>query len=360
MIYLIDTIGTETGMHRYDEAFCRALQRQGHQVRICSNFSTDGQRPCFGNFYHGGAVRKVSGLLCALLAVCWLRLRHRSSGDRFVYQSFGLRLIDMLFVLLFCGSRRLVLIAHDVYEITSVDQCDHHRRLKDQIYRHCVPAILCHSHDTLRLLRDDVHYAGRLGYCPHLSYDFVKDVDPQHVGDDIRQLVDASRPNLLFFGQVRATKGIHVLLDAIAQLRATGFDQANIIIAGQDKEHLVDTGQLPAFVRTALRYITDDELNYLFMHTQHILLPYTDIYQSGVLEMVVYFGRHALLSDVPFFREFAQQYPSFCTLYSPNDGQHLAQAIRDAGSHVHAYDEADVRRYKAAHDTACIAHFLYP
>ena len=358
MIYLVDTIGTETGMHLYDQSFCNTLQAKGVAVRVLSNYSTaDGrQKALFPNFYHGGKLLMMVKFAWALFVFALFRLSH--SGT-YVYQSFGLRLIDQFFIRII-GRKNLFVIVHDIFEITGTNGEDVRKAQKIAFYQSHIPAIICHSENALQTLHD-FGYQGRSIYYPHFSYEFSKEINPLEVASEIKDAVKADKVNFLFFGQLRQTKGITILQKAIDILKQKDF-AGNIIIAGMDKEHFIDETQQPPFVQTILRYITDSELNHLFSTCQYVLLPYTEIYQSGVLEVVIYFRCPALMSDIPYFSQMIDQFPSFGHLYHPNTPEALAELmtriIKGNVTGGKYFVEKDIAKYNELHEPSRLISFL--
>lgn len=358
MIYLVDTIGTETGMHLYDQSFCNTLQAKGVAVRVLSNYSTaDGrQKALFPNFYHGGKVLMMVKFAWALFVFALFRLSH--SGT-YVYQSFGLRLIDQFFIRII-GRKNLFVIVHDIFEITGTNGEDARKAQKIAFYQSHIPAIICHSENALQTLHD-FGYQGRTIYYPHFSYEFSKEINPHEVAPEIKEAVKTDKINFLFFGQLRQTKGITILQKAIDILKQKDF-AGNIIIAGMDKEHFIDETQQPPFVQTILRYITDSELNHLFSTCQFVLLPYTEIYQSGVLEVVIYFRCPALMSDIPYFSQMIDQFPSFGHLYHPNTPEALAELmnriIKGNVTGGKYFVEKDIAKYNELHEPSRLISFL--
>ena len=358
MIYLVDTIGTETGMHLYDQSFCNTLQAKGVAVRVLSNYSTaDGrQKALFPNFYHGGKLLMMVKFAWALFVFALFRLSH--SGT-YVYQSFGLRLIDQFFIRII-GRKNLFVIVHDIFEITGTNGEDARKAQKIAFYQSHIPAIICHSENALQTLHD-FGYQGRTIYYPHFSYEFSKEINPHEVAPEIKEAVKADKINFLFFGQLRQTKGITILQKAIDILKQKDF-AGNIIIAGMDKEHFIDETQQPPFVQTILRYITDSELNHLFSTCQYVLLPYTEIYQSGVLEVVIYFRCPALMSDIPYFSQMIDQFPSFGHLYHPNTPEALAELmtriIKGNVTGGKYFVEKDIAKYNELHEPSRLISFL--
>lgn len=347
MIYLIDTIGTESGMNLYDKAFQNAFLKNGKDVVTVSNFAEEGTLPILSNFYHGNQFNKIFGL-----AVSWLKLLLfvvKHPRDLFFYQSFGLRFIDMIFLSLFIKRKTLFVIVHDVFEITDGKKGDFKKKLQVFIYKHWIKNVLCHSNQSLKILKDEVHYPGNVLKFPHFQYDFDKTFDETKIVDEVKAAVAEEKTNFLFFGQIRETKGIDVLVDAIKEL--ADEDSINIIIAGSDKSGFMKSVSLPSNVKLICRYIKDDELSFLFSKVQTIILPYKEIFQSGVLEMVVYFRKFAIMSDVTAFKDFISSYPSFGVTYSPNTGSSLAGCMKN-NLNASSYAPEDVRKYQNDHDVA--------
>lgn len=345
-------------MHLYDQSFSNTLQAKGVAVRVLSNYtSADGsQKALFPNFYHGGKLLMMMKFAWALFVFAIFRFLH--SGT-YVYQSFGLRMIDQFFIRII-GRKNLFVIVHDIFEITGTNGEDARKVQKIDFYQKRIPAIICHSENALQTLHD-FGYQGRTIYYPHFSYEFSKEINPLEVAAEIKEAVETDKINFLFFGQLRQTKGITILQQTIDILKQKDFE-GNIIIAGMDKEHFIDETQQPSFVKTILRYITDSELNHLFSNCQFVLLPYTEIYQSGVLEVVIYFRCPALMSDIPYFRQMVDDFPSFGHLYHPNTPEALAElmTMMTKGNVTRGdyFVEKDIAKYNELHEPSRLISFL--
>ena len=87
MIYLIDTIGKETGMHLYDAAFKNCFEKHGKEVRILSNYiDKDTSQPLIQNFYHGNKLYKIYNLLSSIFQM-WMFYAKHKKGNIWIYQS---------------------------------------------------------------------------------------------------------------------------------------------------------------------------------------------------------------------------------------------------------------------------------
>lgn len=339
MIYIIDTIGNETGMHLYDESFIDKLKECGGTAYVISNYKKGNDCPSLHNYYRGKRAIRIAGVAIDILKLHIFSLHHKD--DIFIYQSFGLRVLDMLFFSIFLKRRNSFLLVHDLYEFRTAGNGDSRMALKQKFYARC-PNFICHSRavekDLLDLRRDE---SVRVIYLPHVEYTYSTDYDLKKVGYDVKDSVDRNKTNILFFGQLCLTKGIDRLLKDWEHIPS----DFNLIIAGRDKNGLlIDYNPLPN-VKKIIRYIENDELNYLFSSVDAVVLPYREIYQSGVLETVVHFRKPALLSDIAPFAEYLKRYPSFGILL---DNENLASSLEHLLKNKF-YSHEDLKRYKDDH-----------
>lgn len=140
---------------------------------------------------------------------------------------------------------------------------------------------------------------------------------------------------LLFFGNVAAYKGLEYLLSAFERLAAQ-HGEYRLIIAGRLKNPGDAYGsqvreQLAHPVvkeRTILKmeFIPDEVIEVFFKACDVALLPYTKIFQSGVLFLAYSFGIPVVVSDVGSLREDVLEGETGFVC-KPQDVADLAQAI---------------------------------
>jgi D-inositol-3-phosphate glycosyltransferase len=141
---------------------------------------------------------------------------------------------------------------------------------------------------------------------------------------------------ILFFGRIRPYKGIEYLLDAFRILSAD--DQANyrLIVAGEPKkgseEYLDEIQQSvkrdfkQGQVILRIQFIPDEEMELYLKGADVLVLPYKEIFQSGVLFLAYSFGLPVVATDVGSFREeIVEGNTGF--LCKPGDPVELAKAI---------------------------------
>jgi glycosyltransferase involved in cell wall biosynthesis len=115
--------------------------------------------------------------------------------------------------------------------------------------------------------------------------------------------------SVLFFGQVKPTKGLDVLLDAFGVVAGRN-PRARLIVAGkpwresaQRLEQRIRALGIADRVELHLRYIDDAEVPEFFGRAGLVVLPYREIFQSGVLLMCMSMAKATLTSDLPPFVE---------------------------------------------------------
>jgi D-inositol-3-phosphate glycosyltransferase len=117
---------------------------------------------------------------------------------------------------------------------------------------------------------------------------------------------------ILFFGRIRPYKGVESLLAAFQLLRASD-SKYRLIIAGEPKKgsedyldeirRTISRDFSPGEIVLKFQFIPDDEMELYLKAADVLVLPYKDIFQSGVLFLAYSFGLPVVATDVGSFRE---------------------------------------------------------
>jgi len=117
---------------------------------------------------------------------------------------------------------------------------------------------------------------------------------------------------ILFFGRIRPYKGIEYLLDAFRRL-AGKRPEYRLILAGEPKkgseeyrneiERKVEREFEPGRVILRIQFIPDTEMELYLKAADVLVLPYKEIFQSGVLFLAYSYGLPVVATDVGSFRE---------------------------------------------------------
>ena len=139
---------------------------------------------------------------------------------------------------------------------------------------------------------------------------------------------------MLFFGNIAPYKGLEYLLAAFIELFNADRNY-RLIIVGKPKgensywnqlKRVITDSSMRERIIAKIEYVPDEETELYFKAADVLILPYTHIFQSGVLFLGYSFGLPAIAADVGSLREeIIEGETGF--VFKPRDSADLAQAI---------------------------------
>lgn len=142
---------------------------------------------------------------------------------------------------------------------------------------------------------------------PHPLYDHFGCIEDKTLA--INKLgLDTKCSYMLFFGLVRAYKGLNLLIDAFADERLRKYP-LKLIVAGEfyddPKPYLeqIERLGLSDEVVVCNKYISDDEVRNYFNAADIVVLPYKSATQSGVTQVAYHFEKPVLVTNVGGLKE---------------------------------------------------------
>lgn len=142
----------------------------------------------------------------------------------------------------------------------------------------------------------------------------------------------------LFFGQIKQVKGVDVLLQAYAKLLQEHpklKDKVQMVIAGSvwktdfgKCEEIIDREGLLGYLKLDIRYIPDEEVDDYYSAADICVLPYREVYQSGVIQLTYAHYKPAIVTRIPAFMDIVDD--SRGILCEPDDTESLAEALYQA------------------------------
>ena len=202
-------------------------------------------------------------------------------------------------------------------------------------------AFIAHSQedaDHLQLFRPDADVRKN----PHPAYDeFDADSAPTQAAAR-EELGLTGKRVLLFFGFIRAYKGLQYLLEAIEKLPVT--DAYHLLVVGEFYEPASDYPALARLVsenRLTLvdRYVANEEVPNYFAAADLLVAPYVTATQSGVIQIAYSFDVPVIATRVGGLPEVVDD-GATGFLVSPRSSDALATAIQG----YYAADPATFRR----------------
>ncbi len=137
-------------------------------------------------------------------------------------------------------------------------------------------------------------------FIPHPLYDNFGDILSKK--EAIEKLdLDPSFSYLLFFGFIRAYKGLDLLIQSMKYI---SNPKIKLIIAGEfygDSEHyiqLIENLNLHDKIILKTNFITDSEVKYFFCASDLVVQPYKSATQSGVTPLAYHFEIPMIVTNV--------------------------------------------------------------
>jgi len=332
----------------YNYSLCCALRAQGCQVRlITSPFPYDRipNRDSLDIDYffhrvrdhHTEAYNRVTtAWSLAAYPIQMLRLIQRAitqPPDILHVQWTPVPWVDVMILKAFRSKRhsgpKLVCTVHNVLPH---ERRTWHGPLHRSLY-HTADQLIVHSraaaHDLTAQFRIP---EARIHVIPHGNLlDFAHPVSPSHARR-ILQLAPTTRV-LLFFGILRAYKGLEQLLHAMPRVRSV-FPDVRLLIVGhvhrktkvQPYRACIERLKLGDVIEWHPQYVPHMELGVFFGAADLVVLPYTAATDSGVLITAYTFGRPVVASATGGLPE-AVEHGRSGLLIPPGDVEALADAI---------------------------------
>lgn len=126
---------------------------------------------------------------------------------------------------------------------------------------------------------------------------------------------DPSKKNLLFFGLIRAYKGLDLLIKAMKQ-----HPNKTLWIVGESYEDfsiyqkLIEQNGLQQRVRTHLQFVSQEEVCTYFSGADAVVLPYKTATQSGVLALAYFYETPLLVTHHPGLAEVVKNDQTGCVV----------------------------------------------
>jgi len=277
--------------------------------------------------------------------------------SHFVYLSYGQKIDRPFLWLSKFNKNRFCVDIHEVYDIgTSLSESE--KKKIDRLFQKSIRYVISHSTSTKDKLVS-MNYSGTILNVPHVHYNGLTELSFDKINEEVRKSILPNRVNILFFGHLRRSKGISKLFELMNNVENQDLlEKFNIVIAGNDTKNIIgeDSLKFKSGISNAqiLRYISDEEMAFLYSESDYCILPYSIISQSGVVEMAVQFQTPLLLSDIPEFEQYINDHPSFGHLFSiekQHEFEELLNNISQQSTDYYKIEEVEVHKNKSAFDS---------
>jgi glycosyltransferase involved in cell wall biosynthesis len=321
-----------------DEMITKSMAEQGWDVTYATSKEYPRRKPAGAEvILHYTAVtgnRIATAILYALSQLEFIALAMRSKPDIIHIENLRLPLVDIpVLLMLKALGFRIAYMAHDV---TSLDPGWVAQRIAPSFY-----AIICRLVDSITVFSKNARRELILKYniprrkvhrVAHGNYLSLSKNAPSRL--EARKFLDLpqDRPVLLFFGSIKKSKGLGVLIDAMAQVRKK-HPNAILIIAGKTWRHdfsrykkQIKNLKLENNTRWELGFIPYDRAAAFYAASDAVVLPYLRVYFSAVAMEAMSYGKPVVASAAGGIPELIQDGKNGL-LVPPDNSKALAEEI---------------------------------
>lgn len=179
---------------------------------------------------------------------------------------------------------------------------------------------------------------------PHPSYQGIYEARQSTRVDARRRLgIAPGRPTVMFFGQIRAYKGLESLFSAFRMMIDSGGPLPLLILAGSASDEMKSfvEAELPPTVDSvqALRFIDDDEVDTWFGAADLAVYPYRAILNSGSIHLAATFGVPCVLPGEDHLKAAYGGEPWVRWFDPERPVEGLAEVLSDADSYLRPVED---------------------
>ena len=340
---MIDPIGGHGGIHLYCLPLCKAISKEG-KVTYYTTDETPSDlsvpfpvKRLFRNIYTPRyKLQKAINYELGLMKIAADIFRTR---PKIVHmQCFGPTFLDLTLIKLLRSLMPSLRIVGTIHDVTPFGYYYQSPRAITKVYR-CLDGCIVHTReDKPNLVKTYGIHESSVHIIRHGNFlgDEFCGIDNEENQEET--FVAEGPVRFLFFGQIRPEKGLAELIAACGTLKKKGRD-FRLVIAGKCRsgplssyaayESQIRNSGLHEQVIFENRFIPDKEVHLYFSACHVVVLPYTQISQSGVALLAFSKARPILASKIGCFQEMVVEGRTgwFC---KPNDVNSLADALEKA------------------------------
>jgi glycosyltransferase involved in cell wall biosynthesis len=269
---------------------------------------------------HGDLRQKVSAArrLVQHLAVYWKLIRYAAMAQPRIFHilwNYKFQWFDRTLLMLYYKSlgKKIVLTAHNVNAAERDGNESIMNRLTLKFQYRLSDHIFVHTDKMKAALHGGFGVPEKaVTVIPFGVNNSVPDTDLTPVEAKRRMGVEGRDKTILFFGRIRPYKGLDYLVDAFHKLVLRDRNY-RLIIAGEPKkesaqywgeiQESIERNEISDRVIQEARFIRDDETETYFKAADLLVLPYSEVFQSGVLFLAYSFGLPVIATDVGSLRD---------------------------------------------------------
>lgn len=314
---IIEPIGAYGGMEIYDISVLDGLSKYLDVVHLYTStyFSKltrlrfDNINMVFGEIYSKDKSKFIRSLLLMFGLVRLSKSLLKNKYNIKYCHVFTYSLLELLVILIArIGGGQIFVNIHDpepfLNKSNGLIKRVFHKILRNKKYK-----VVTHSQYARKILTRNLPGVATT-VMPHTDIDYIYTPNQCSCLESKKLLsLSDDKRYILFFGQIKKNKGLDILIRAFAEsdLGSKGY---SLLIAGRcwgeewsSYQKLIDKNALSQNVVVVNSFIEPEVVYHYFNSAQFVILPYTEIFSSGVLIRAAGYGKPVICSDLPAFLE---------------------------------------------------------
>ncbi len=355
--------GGKGGLYAYTDMVCTGLVQNGADVTVLATAESPNYERGFnvernllaiessGN--HWSKLRWATDRFFKSFYNCMSRNSFAVKGNfDIVHVQVGSPLIDQFLIKHLTGKIPAVLTVHDVKQHSEKfgTSPSFLRR-----YYHTFDRLIVHYEDGKRQMEEIWGVSPeKVDVIAHGIMPLAREYDM--MASRVKLGLEQNRKIILFFGGIRANKGLNVLLEAMDIIK-TNDDSVLLVIAGglprgesfESYQQTIQKYNLENHVRKFVYFIDDSQVDEFFAASDVVVIPYLNFEaQSGVLLRAYAHKRIVVVSDVGAMGELIRK-DKVGIAVEPGNKELLADAVNkvlgDTNSFYACYTQKLIEKY---------------
>ena len=342
-IAIVDHVGIKSGMDCYNLGLLRGMNLQGIDSYLFSNIKTSDQDVTAFNYFESSKTSNIRSFYNYFMGHLKSYINCKRLGiDTVVIHLFSTYSKELAqYALAKIFGLKIITIVHDVNDFLDQDN----DRIKNFIYGVSKKLIVHNQFSFDNLVQHiEQQHIPKISIVPHGNYtDFINTKISKEAARQQLNL-DPNKRYLLFFGQIKAVKGLDLVINAMPNID----ENIELIIAGRPRrfdysqyQELIANLGIKKRVTEVIRFIENEERDVYFSAADALILPYRRIYQSGVLLLAMSHGLPIIASDLPPNKEIIQ--------HGENGALFTSEDVKDLTSVVNQFvtDDPALQRFQS-------------
>lgn len=313
-VLLVDQIAKVN--YKYTFPLANGLEKQGVEVCLAIDQKLENEN-CACRKIHLfntdekkiGKLSKFFNYINSYLAI--MKLIKKGKFDILHTEWYSFSPIDYLFIKLI-KKRFAIRYVATVHDILPFNQKFYDMYFHKKLYFLADSIILQAPSNIDRFKKSFPNLKEKVAMIPHgHMLDYIEKCSKNEARDKLKLPKD--KMIFLFFGQIKKVKGVDILLRAFAKIKNQHHDLF-LVIAGSvwkadfaECNEIIRKNEFRNSLRTDIRYIPDDEVKYYYSAADVCVLPYTDVYQSGVIQLAYGYSKPVVATNLPAFTQFVTE-----------------------------------------------------